>query len=227
MRRAILALAALAFLFPRVTNASLITVSDSGRGWYNQFGFSDGNSATNAYIAGDNGGAYSNHFDFLIPTLGGTLVGATLNLDNQVHNAGYSGPGPGPATHYAVSSLGSFGTYGFANIGTGTLYGTSNFLTGITGPGLVTIPLDSAALAAITGAQGHTFSLGGIHSGESLPFSFINDFVTIGSPASAVTTLTLDVSSAPEPATLTLLGTGFVAMGTYRLSRRRRGLPRT
>jgi len=208
MKLAILALTALALLFPTVSNASVI-LSDSGRGWIGSPSSLNGNDPNNNYFAGNLGPPYRDHFDFQIPALSGTLTAATLTLDNSV---GHSG---GTNT-YSVSGLGAYGSYGFANIGTGTPYGSVN----ISGDGIVTISLDAAALAAITADQGSTFSLGGVNSAENTS-GYDFGFTGFGSS----TTLTLNgvsVSSVPEPATLTLLGTGFFAIGGFGLCRRRR-----
>jgi hypothetical protein len=111
----------------------------------------------------------------------------------------------------------AIGTYGFANIGTGTFFGSVN----ISGTGPVSIPLDAAALAAITADQGSTFSLGGVDS-ESPVGSF--DFGFSG----GIQQLQLDgvsvaVAPVPEPATIALLATGLAALAVLR---HRRSLPR-
>jgi hypothetical protein len=186
-------LVATLLLFPAAANASVITVFDSGRGWISPGAGSNGNSATNNYVAGDlldtdfAPALFRDHFDFQIPNLNGTLTGATFTLDNPA-SQGHSG-----ATNtYLVSGLGAFGSYGFANIGFGTPYGGAH----ISGGGPVTISLDAAALANIAAAQGATFSIGGADSGENTFNTY--DFAFTGSQYA--TTLTLDFIPNQAPA---------------------------
>jgi hypothetical protein len=165
MNRAALCCAACVLLFPTVTNASVFVLSDSAQGWLTSAGGVNGNSSANNYIAGnaDGGTHYRDHFDFSIPSLPGVLTSATLSLTNP--SFGFFGGHGGGVNTYSVSSLGSFGSYSWANIGTGTPYGSVN----IGGNGLITIPLNGAALATIAAHQGGTFSLGGVDSGENTP----------------------------------------------------------
>ena len=118
----------------------------------------------------------------------------------------------GVPTTFTVSGLGVYGTYGFSGIGMGTPYGSATISTS----GTVTIALNAAGLAAITAAQGGTFSLGGVDSGEANYANY--DFEFTRSASSAVTSLTLDSAPAatPEPASLTLLGLGILGMAGYR-----------
>jgi hypothetical protein len=240
MKRACSALTALVLLIPAVANASVITESESGRGWINNESGPNGNAVGAGYVAGNpNGiegvppGLFRDHFDFSIPTLGGTLTGATFSLSNPnamvLDNVSYLAGHGGGTNSFSVYSLGAYSTYStlsttaaFAALGAGTVYGTVS----ISGNGDVTITLDAAALAAITADQGGTFSLGGVDSGESTALGY--DFANTRFPDNP-TTLTLDVSPAtppptatPEPASLTLLGMGFFAIGGIQFRRRRR-----
>ena len=123
----------------------------------------NGNSPSENYAAGYNGepGAFRDHFDFPIPDLSGTLTSAVLSLENPI-------PVGDPNT-YSVSSLGAYGTYGFSEIGMGTLYGAVIISESESAGGTVTISLDAAAIADILADQGGTFSLGGVDSERIVP----------------------------------------------------------
>jgi hypothetical protein len=156
MKRLIIVIAALAWLVGGMEHArgGTITIGDAGRGWISPLAGNNGNDPTNNYIAGSLAEfgvtfQFRNHFDFSIPYLSGPVASATLTLDNPLHL--------GFTYTYSVFSLGSFGSYSYADIGAGTLYGSVSIST----YGAVTILLNDAAVAAIDGHQGSTFSLGG------------------------------------------------------------------
>jgi hypothetical protein len=208
MKRCVLMAAALALFVGWLDQAKpgTVVLSDTGRGWLYNKGGDNGNAPDNNYqssgfVSFGRAFFYSNHFDFSIPTISGTITSATLTLDNNGHS--------GPLNYYRVYSLGAFGTYSFSDIGTGTLYGS----TTISSNGTVAISLDDAALADISADQGGRFSLGGADSG-SMPPEW-SDFST------GATTLTLDVAEVPEPVTLTLVAIGIAGMAGYAWRRRR------
>ena len=204
-----------------VGSAATISVENSGAGWFTlalpctgctaaEPG-NNGNAFDNNYLAGylqEVHGAFGfalpatlfrNHFDFNIPALSGPVLAASLILVNNGH--------VGATLDYTVYSLGAFGTYGFSDLGTGTVYGS----TSITGPGTVTLSLNSAALSAIASAQLSVFSIGGIDSGELAPngvFAQSTDFAASGNSGVHSATLTLITSSVPEPGSLPLFGIG-------------------
>jgi hypothetical protein len=189
-------------------DAGVINVDAAGRGWLTPL-VDIGNSSINNYLAGNyDGDPYRNHFDFAIPTFTGTLDSATLVLDNF---GGHSG-----STHtYSLYSLGAYGSYGFSDIGSGTGYGSVTISSG----GIVTVTLNASAIADISAAQGGTFSLGGVHSGE-ISGSGNYDFASSGGFS---TQLILNTSSAavPEPTTLAIFGIGAGIAGLKARRRKR------
>jgi hypothetical protein len=234
MKRALSALVGLSLLVPAVANASVINESESGRGWINNESGANGNSPGLGYVAGNPDGIegtppglFRAHFDFSIPSLGGTLTSATLSLANPdpmvLDNVSYLGGHGGSTNTFSLYSLGAYSTYSslsptaaFAALGGGTLYGSVS----ISDNGTATVTLNSAALAAITADQGGTFSLAGIDSGENTSLGY--DFANTRFPDNP-TTLSLNVnpSVTPEPASMTLIGTGFLAFGAFGVRRRR------
>ena len=191
-------------------DAAVINVDTAGRGWLTPGG-GNGNSSVNEYIAGDfDSDPYRNHFDFAIPTFTGTLDSATLVLNNV---GGHYG-----STHtYSLYSLGAYGSYGFSDIGSGTGYGSVTISSG----GIVSVTLNASAIADISAAQGGTFSLGGVHSGE-ISGSMNFDFGGFVGDASS-TQLILNTSSAavPEPTTLAIFGIGAGIAGLKARRRKR------
>ena len=119
--------------------------------------------------------------------------------------------------HFIHASLGAYGSYGFSDIGSGTGYGSVTISSG----GIVSVTLNASALADISAAQGGTFSLGGVHSGE-ISGSMNFDFGGIVGDASS-TQLILNTSSAavPEPTTLAIFGIGAGIAGLKARRRKR------
>jgi|HubBroStandDraft_6_1064221.scaffolds.fasta_scaffold32761_2 hypothetical protein len=234
MRHALAGLLAFVLLSQAAANASVIVENESARGAVNNESGTNGNSPGLGYIAGNPDGIDGtppgldrSHFDFSIPSLGGTLTSATLSLANPepmvLDNVSYLGGHGGGTNTFSVYSLGAYSTYSslsptaaFAALGAGTLYGSVS----ISDNGTATITLNSAALAAITADQGDTFSLGGVDSGEDTSLGY--DFGNTRFPDNP-TTLTLNVnpSVTPEPASMTLMCTGFFAFGAFGLRRHR------
>lgn len=212
MKRLFFALAILALGGVQPASADIV-IDYAARGSISDTGGPNGNGDIN-YLAGfANGSRFRNHFDFSIPNFSGTLLAATLTLDNNASPLSHTG---GPNT-YSVYSLGAFGTYAFTDIGAGTFYAT----TTISASGTVSMALNNAALNDITAERGLTFSLGGVDSGENSGGSDNFDYgFTNGGRLNPVT-LTL-VTTTPEPSALVLLGIGVAVMAGHRWLRWRR-----
>lgn len=181
--------------------ADTIPVIDSGQGWIESDNTPNGNSQTNNYAVGVVGNCcfsvLRNHFDFSIPDFSGVLTSATLNIFEAVGNAS-----AGPEV-YSLYSLGSFGTYNFSDIGSGTLF-ASTTVTAAQDETTIQISLNSAALLAIAADQGDTFSLGGRIADESTADDFI-----FGSGTNFATSLIL--TTTPEPSATFLMAIAFAA----------------
>jgi hypothetical protein len=157
--------------------ADTFVLSAIAQGWINQLGFNNGTSADNNYLAGNCQscllrGEYRNFFEFTIPVLNDPIVSASLVL--------FTGPNPDVGGEgitlsqdptglvYQVTSLSSLI---FANLGTGTVYGSRTY-TAADRTMTLPITLDADALTAI-GNGGITFSVSGrVISGATLPLTF-------------------------------------------------------
>jgi hypothetical protein len=147
--------------------ADVFTISDAARGWINQSGTANGTSATNNYIAGNCpspcqqnpplGGEMRNFFEFNIPALNGPILSATLSLFTGPNSSSGINLLQAPSITYQVTSLSS-SSFGFADLGTGTAYGTRTYTTADRFQ-LLPIGLDAAAITAID--NGGLFSVGG------------------------------------------------------------------
>jgi hypothetical protein len=188
-------------LAPFAPAAQLIDAS--ARGWVctTTFGCSNNNGANPAnnslagFVQGE--GQFRDWFEFDIATLTGSLVSATLNLDEP------AGPPPGhlggsltytvyglagqPMVFTDVTTTNPFGSVGTSSADNGTT---------------ISITLDSAALADIVAHQGGHIFIGGVDSGENNT-TIAGDFV--GTGAGNVTSLSLNTAPVPEPASISLL----------------------
>jgi hypothetical protein len=201
-----------------VQAVTLPSIPASARGWVTSTGTNNGNSPTNNYIAGNGiGQLYRDHFDFQIPVVANPLMGAILSLDNPADfdteinlNAHQGG-----IHDYTVYGVGSFGTYGFASLAGGTVYGNTTIFDN----GTVFVYLNAAAVSAIAAAQGGTFSLGGVDSGETI-FSETQQEVDFAHSGSSFAT-TLILSVVPEPSSLILGALGLIGFAAWGWRRKR------
>jgi hypothetical protein len=196
-------------------HAQAVTAFD--RGWMDQSNFSF-NTPTSTYDAGNSGGndKVRNFFDFNIPTLNGPLLSADLLLDMPAN-----GHESLSATTYSVYSLTQYGSFSFADIGAGTLYG-SKVLTSADDLTTVDISLDAAALLDIAAAQGGALEIGGVDSGENSNTQVL-DFVNSGfNGEQTVLQLTTGSQSptTPEPGAAALLAGAGVTVFAMRRKRR-------
>lgn len=163
-----------------------------------------------------------NWFEFLIPALGGTLISATVNLQ-QGEPAGppcgaFGTPGcgvpalsghGGPPTTFTLSALAAVPT-SFSQIGSDLTYGTVSLDSSTNGT-IVNIPLDAAALTAIAASSGGEFLTGGVDSGETSS-TYAYDFGNL-TLNNTVTLTLVTATDAPGPSTPALLIAGLVAVG--------------
>lgn len=195
---------------------SVVSVNSYDNGWYKSNG-SHVTSNTNI-ISGQSGwNSYRNFFAFDLSGVTGRVVSATLsiaggngkfsNMSNLAKFAVYD-----VSTKTSSLTSGTGGTAAFADLGSGSLYGSTAVATpGWTG----TMPTVSVALANAIGdinnALGNQFALGGTTSGGYL-WGYSN-----GAQAA---TLSLTVAAVPVPAALPLMLLALGGMGV--VARRRK-----
>ena len=166
-------------------------INSADSGWYNSLGTHDPTNTN--YIAGlcsDCGGpTYRNFFTFNIPTA--VITTATLSLNTFIYDS------TNPFETYTLFDIttnlntllgGTGGVGAYNDLGSGTVYGTRNYVAGDANL-FRSITLNAAAIAALQSASGGTFALGG----------------ALDSP-----------QTTPEPTTLTLLGISLVALVAVR-----------
>jgi prepilin-type N-terminal cleavage/methylation domain-containing protein len=143
---------------PVVSTTETISAIDSG--WYTSAG--SHSPANKNYIVGDTSGTeYRNFFVFDLSSISGTIVSATLSVDQHT----YSSVHPSETwTVYdvgtAISTLtdGSGGVGAFNDLGGGISYGSAPVTAATT---TVTVDLNASALSALNAAVGGQFAFGG------------------------------------------------------------------
>jgi hypothetical protein len=189
-------------------SAATQTLNTSGEGWITQGGNQNGSNATNNTLTGNCGlgdcgaGEYRSFFSFDIPTLSSPLTAATLLLYNYDVETLQS-----PTITMEVTSTGGLN---FADLGTGTFFGSRTYTAGDSNQaeGIV---LNQAALAAI-GLGGGTFTISGrITSPTTFSGGAVDQF-TIGS-SDGQQQLELTSGGVPEPASWALMISGFGLAG--------------
>jgi hypothetical protein len=194
--------------------ADTFVLSAVAQGWILQSGTGNGTSATNNYFAGNcststclTPGEFRNFFEFNIPVLNGPIVDASLIL--------FTGPNPDggrtlPSEGITLSQdptglvyqVTSFSSLTFANLGTGTVYGSRTY-TAADRTMTLPITLDADALTAI-GNGGITFSVSGrVISGATLPLTFgptaADEFVFAGTGGTSQVLSITTVPAVPGP----------------------------
>ena len=204
-----------ALAFAPAADAVVIEASDSG--WYVDSGFHNPGNAN--WIAGACAscaipGDYRDFFVFDLSGVG-LVSSAVLTILNPAN--GFSSPDPTEAftvfdvsTPVASLAAGTGGASAFADLGSGTSFGS--VLTSEASEGsLVSIVFNAAGLAALNGARGGLFAIGGaVTTLGGTPNEWVFGF---SGAAGQERSLELEAAAVPEPASLLLLGAGLGALG--------------
>jgi hypothetical protein len=169
----------------------------------------------------------NNYFVFDLSGITGQITSAQLVLSNPatfgVPSAGYTlFDVSTPIGDLVANQSGGFGSLAqsiFNDLGGGTPYSSQQVIS--SSDRLVTIPLNDAAVEALTAEQGHQFAIGGaITSG-----TFVSLFLNTGQDS--VRQLVIEVAPAapvPEPTAFALLGIGTLGLLAYGRRRRKRAV---
>lgn len=194
-------------------SAGVLTLTATNQGWI----IPDGTgSQTGNYLVGNCGaddcgiGEYRNFFAFSISAVPGTITSASLSL-----NTFGIGLQQAATLTWQVTSIGS--TFGFANLGTGTVYGSRDYSSADAFQDRA-FDLNQAGLDAISAAAGGTFRLGGrVVSSTAFGASASDQLIFAGSDGAPVQ-LTINYSDGdapltdtPEPRSVLLLTIGLTA----------------
>lgn len=178
----------------QVTAGGVTTIIASGRGWYDSTGSANGATPDNNYIAGICGNdacgespdsLTNNWFAFGNLPPGAPITAASLLLDVPP-----SGSSPGfissvPALTYTVfdvstpvANLGTSGAAIFADLGSGTPYGSRVYTAADMGT-TTSIPLNAAAITYLNANRGVTVAFGGAVAIASTVVPVVNRWPTL------------------------------------------------
>jgi hypothetical protein len=202
--------------------ASAVAIPSADAGWYDETGFHDPSNLN--YVAGACFAIgscstvqpleYRNFFVFDLTSVVTPVAAATLRLSNPP--GGYISPDASETytvtdVSTSIASLvgGTGGLAAFTDLGSGAVYG-SLMMTAADNGTVVSIVFSPAGLAAINGALGGTFAVGGFVTtiGGGFPFTEL----VFGSSGSLSDTRELDLTLVPEPSSMLLLASGVLAL---------------
>lgn len=207
-------------------NAGLITLDATNRGWYDQNGNSNGDSAGNNYVAGDCGGTvcngntddYRNWFVFDLAGIS-TATSAVLRLEVPGGNGFHSTNDAFEAyTLFDVdtntANLGQGNDLSiWEDLGEGSIFGSYNVMDSDLGL-FVEITLNSIGLATLNLNAGFNFALGG---GITSLDAAANDEYAFGwTDANYLTQLVIETQEVSAPGGLTLILISLIGLITVR-----------
>ncbi|WP_162914529.1 PEP-CTERM sorting domain-containing protein [Desertibaculum subflavum] len=215
---------------PTGAHAAAIAVDATASGAYNAAGARVG--TTENFLTGQLGQTVRrSYLAFDLSGVTGTVTAAKLRLFNPEVSQflhGYVSPQASETlAFYDVTTLaaafldGTAGVAGFADLGTGILFGTRSVSAADNGT-VIEIDLNAAALAALNAAAGGDFLLGGALTSIAGIFDqYVFGFTMVDFVADHTRQLVLEVAPAavPEPSALLIAGTGLLLLGLARARR--------
>ena len=213
MKSAVFA-AAMSLAVVSSASADTITIDASLRGWVDQDGTNNGATPDNNFIAGNCGvgdcdtGEFRNWFSFDLSGISDQILSAELVLGTaSVDFLQASG-----SAEYSLTSFD--GNLNFNNLGTGTAYGSRDYVAADDFQ-VRTIALNAAAVADIN--AGGTFMISGrVTEGANFGPALPNQFIFGSSQQTGPVQLVVELVPAPG----TLAGVGLLGLGLG--ARRRR-----
>jgi hypothetical protein len=187
-----------------------VTVGAIDSGWY--AGNGEHTASNNNYLVGEcdscgRGGDYNNYFTFNLANVSGTITGATLSAFNPTFVNGllstwsvWDVSTPIALIDVNRSAGDATGLSIFNDFQSGILFGSLN-VSGVANDSLVSVELNSNALAALNAGRGGQFAIGGtLRQGQNvIP------------------------GAVPEPSTWAMMLIGFGAIG-FSMRRRRQAV---
>ncbi len=148
-----------------MVTSSTLTVNAADRGWWGSTGnhMSDNKNTLTGFCSGCAGSPDNSYFVFTLPTFSGTVTSVTLKLEHEAFTS------PQTTETFSVwdvttpiatlMATGTSATSIYNDLMTGTQYGT--FMAGTTTVGtILTIALNSQAVAAVAAASGGQIAIG-------------------------------------------------------------------
>lgn len=202
-------------------SAATITLDATSRGWMRSDGQPNITGPTANYFVGLKGEEYRNFFFFDLTGITDVIVSASLVLDLGGTGATRSPDATETYTLFDVTTPldtvlnGTGGHAAFDDLASGTSYGSQNVSMTLPSYSVLTMALNLDAIAALQAALGSRFGVGGaittLNGGaDQLMFSNTSGYST----RLVLETEPAPPTAVPEPATLTLLGAGLIALAS-------------